>query len=153
MAFYDTVTYLPDDILTKVDRASMSVSLEARVPLIDHRLLEFAWSLPKRMRLRDGTSKWLLRQVLYRHVPAAIFDRPKSGFAVPIAAWLRGPLREWVENLLDEQRLREEGWFEPAPIRQAWSAHLAGQGNHWERLWGICVAQAWRERWADGIET
>jgi asparagine synthase (glutamine-hydrolysing) len=153
MAFYDTVTYLPDDILTKVDRASMSVSLEARVPLIDHRLLEFAWSLPKRMRLRDGSSKWLLRQVLYRHVPAAIFDRPKSGFAVPIAAWLRGPLREWAENLLDEQRLREEGWFEPAPIRQAWSAHLAGRGNHWERLWGICVAQAWRERWADGIET
>ena len=152
MAYFDTVSYLPDDILAKVDRASMSVSLEARVPLIDHRLLEFAWSLPKHMRLRDGTSKWLLRQVLYRHVPAAIVDRPKSGFAVPIAAWLRGPLREWAESLLDEQRLAEEGWFDPAPVRRAWSEHLAGRGNHWEALWGICVAQAWRERWAAGIE-
>ena len=153
MAYYDTVSYLPDDILTKVDRASMSVSLEARVPLIDHRLLEFAWSLPKRMRLRDGQSKWLLRQVLYRHVPPSVVDRPKNGFAVPIAAWLRGPLREWAENLLDERRLREEGWFDPAPVRQAWTAHLAGRGNHWEALWGVCVAQAWRERWADGVET
>lgn len=153
MAYYDAMTYLPDDILAKVDRASMSVSLEARVPLIDHRLLEFAWSLPKRLRLRDGQSKWLLRQVLYRHVPPSIVDRPKSGFAVPIAAWLRGPLREWAENLLDEQRLREEGWFDPAPVRRAWAAHLAGRGNHWEALWGVCVAQAWRERWADGVET
>ena len=153
MAYYDTMSYLPDDILAKVDRASMSVSLEARVPLIDHRLLEFAWSLPKRLRLRDGQSKWLLRQVLYRHVPPSIVDRPKSGFAVPIAAWLRGPLREWAENLLDEQRLREEGWVDPAPVRRAWTAHLAGRGNHWEALWGVCVAQAWRERWADGVET
>jgi len=153
MAYYDAMSYLPDDILAKVDRASMSVSLEARVPLIDHRLLEFAWSLPKRLRLRDGQSKWLLRQVLYRHVPPSIVDRPKSGFAVPISAWLRGPLREWAENLLDEQRLREEGWFDPAPVRRAWAAHLAGRGNHWEALWGVCVAQAWRERWADGVET
>lgn len=153
MAYYDAMSYLPDDILAKVDRASMSVSLEARVPLIDHRLLEFAWSLPKRLRLRNGQSKWLLRQVLYRHVPPSIVDRPKSGFAVPISAWLRGPLREWAENLLDEQRLREEGWFDPAPVRRAWAAHLAGRGNHWEALWGVCVAQAWRERWADGVET
>jgi len=153
MAYFDTVSYLPDDILAKVDRASMSVGLEARVPLLDHRLLEFAWSLPKRMRLRNGTSKWLLRQVLYRHVPATIVDRPKSGFAVPIAAWLRGPLREWAESLIDEQRLAEEGWFDPAPIRHAWTEHLAGRGNHWEALWGVCVAQAWRERWATGVET
>lgn len=153
MAYFDTVSYLPDDILAKVDRASMSVGLEARVPLIDHRLLEFAWSLPKRMRLRNGTSKWLLRQVLYRHVPATIVDRPKSGFAVPIAAWLRGPLREWAESLIDEQRLAKEGWFDPTPIRHAWTEHLAGRGNHWEALWGVCVAQAWRERWSTGVET
>ncbi|MDD9926693.1 MAG: asparagine synthase (glutamine-hydrolyzing) [Rhodospirillaceae bacterium] len=153
MAYYDTMSYLPDDILAKVDRASMSVSLEARVPLIDHRLLEFAWSLPKRLRLRDGQSKWLLRQVLYRHVPPSIVDRPKSGFAVPIAPRLRGPWRERAENLRAEPRPREEGWCDPAPVRRAWTAHLAGRGNHWEALWGVCVAQAWRERWADGVET
>lgn len=153
MAFYDSVTYLPDDILAKVDRASMSVSLEARIPLIDHRVLEFAWSLPKRMRLRDGTSKWLLRQVLYRHVPREIVERPKAGFAVPVAAWLRGPLRDWAEDLLDERRLSEEGWFDPRPIRRAWAEHLSGRGNHWEALWGVCVAQSWRERWAAGVQT
>jgi asparagine synthase (glutamine-hydrolysing) len=152
MAFLDTVSYLPDDILTKVDRASMSVSLEARVPLLDHRLMEFAWSLPKHMRIRNGTQKWLLRQVLYRHVPRKIIDRPKSGFAVPVAAWLRDPLRDWAENLLDEQRLREEGWFDPIAVRRVWDDHLAGRGNHWEKLWGICMAQAWRERWCAGVE-
>jgi asparagine synthase (glutamine-hydrolysing) len=152
MAYLDTTTYLPDDILTKLDRVSMSVSLEARVPLLDHRLVEFAWSLPKHMRLRNGASKWLLRQILYRHVPSAIVERPKSGFAVPIADWLRGPLRDWAEGLIDEQRLREEGWFDPGPVRRAWAEHLTGGGNHWEALWGVCMAQAWRERWLAGVE-
>ena len=151
MAFLDTMTYLPDDILQKIDRASMSVSLEARVPLLDHRLVEFAWSLPQHMRLRDGQGKWLLRQVLYRHVPRAMIERPKTGFAVPVGAWLRGPLRDWAENLLDERRLREEGWFDAKLVRIAWDAHQAGRGNHWQAIWGVCMAQEWAARWADGM--
>lgn len=151
MAFLDTMTYLPGDILHKVDRASMSISLEARVPLLDHRVIEFAWSLPRHMRMRDGQGKWLLRQVLYNHVPRDIIERPKAGFAVPVGAWLRGPLRDWAEDLLDEKRLREEGWFDAAIVRQAWDAHLAGRGNHWQALWGVCMAQAWGARWANGM--
>jgi len=153
MAFLDSMTYLPGDILHKVDRASMSISLEARVPLLDHRVIEFAWSLPKRMRMRDGQGKWLLRQVLDRHVPREIIERPKAGFAVPVGDWLRGPLRDWAEDLLDEQRLREEGWFDATIVRNAWDAHLAGRGNHWQALWGVCMAQAWGARWANGMES
>jgi asparagine synthase (glutamine-hydrolysing) len=151
MAFLDTTTYLPDDILTKLDRASMSVGLETRVPLLDHRVVEFAWSLPRHLRLRGGESKWLLRQVLYRHVPRALIERPKAGFAVPVAAWLRGPLRDWAEDFLDERRLRADGLFDPAPVRAAWADHLAGRGNHWQGLWGVCMAQAWHARWGAGL--
>ncbi len=148
MAYLDTVTYLPDDILTKVDRASMSVSLEVRVPLLDHRLVEFAWTLPKRMRIRGSTTKWLLRQVCYRHVPQALIDRPKMGFAIPLDGWLRGPLYEWAEGQFDEKRLTEDGLFEPAAVRRAWEDFLDGKGNSQHGIWGLLQAQAWLERWA-----
>lgn len=146
-AYADTLGYLPNDILTKVDRASMAVSLEARVPLLDHRLVEFAWTLPTELKIRNGISKWPLRQVLYRHVPQTLVDRPKSGFAIPLGDWLRGPLRDWAETLLAQDRLKSRGWIDPAPVRQAWKDHLNGRGARAEALWGICMLEAWAERW------
>lgn len=139
----DTITYLPDDILVKVDRAAMAVSLETRVPLINHRVYEFAWSLPFNYKVRGKTGKWLLRQVLHRHVPQALVERPKRGFAVPLAAWLRGPLRDWAEALLNPTRLAQEGWFEPEPILRKWREHLSGQRNWDSHLWGVLMMQAW----------
>ncbi len=151
MMYLDAITYLPDDILVKLDRASMAVSLEARVPFLDHRVIEFAWQLPSQMRIRDGQTKWLLRQVLDRYVPRALTDRPKQGFGVPLHEWLRGPLRSWAEQLLDIKRLHHEGFLNPEPIRLKWLEHLSGKHNWMPQLWNVLMFQSWLEGQAQSI--
>lgn len=144
MLYLDARIYLPDDILTKVDRAAMAISLETRVPMLDHRVVEFAWRLPQAMKVRDGHSKWLLKQVLHRHVPPALMDRPKSGFGVPVREWIRGPLREWAEDLLSAERLRRDGFFNVGRVRKQWQAHLRAPVDGDETLWQLLAFQAWR---------
>jgi asparagine synthase (glutamine-hydrolysing) len=148
MMLLDTLTYLPDDILVKVDRASMAVALEVRAPLLDHRVLEFAWGLPLALKLEGGRGKLVLRRLLSRYVPEQLFERPKTGFGVPIYRWLRGPLRDWAESLLEKQRLGREGYFNPTPIRSVWQSLLKGR-SEWtyggELLWSVLMFQAWLE--------
>lgn len=145
MMALDMLGYLPDDILVKVDRAAMAVSLESRVPFLDHHVVEFAWRLPFQMKIRGGETKWILRRLLERHVPRQLTERPKMGFGIPLGEWLRGPLRDWAEALLDSRRLRHEGYFRPEPIRRMWEAHLRGSVDEQYRLWGVLMFQSWLE--------
>jgi asparagine synthase (glutamine-hydrolysing) len=145
MMYLDTATYLADDILVKLDRASMGVALESRVPLLDHRVIEFAWQLPLAMKVRGGVTKWLLRRVLSKYVPSELVDRPKSGFAIPVHEWLRGPLRGWAEELLDAGRLTREGFLDPGPIRAKWAEHLSRKRNWVHSLWNVLMFQSWLE--------
>ena len=147
MQFLDTLTYLPDDILAKVDRASMAVSLEARVPLLDHRVVAFAWSLPRRFKLRGGRTKWILRELLHRYVPPPLVERPKMGFGIPLDLWLRGPLREWAEDLLEPAAMAADGILDPAPVQRAWREHVSGRMNRQYALWNVLMFQAWKRRW------
>jgi asparagine synthase (glutamine-hydrolysing) len=150
MMLSDQLTYLPDDQLAKIDRVSMAVSLEARVPLLDHRLVEFAWRLPQRMKVRGQDGKWLLRQSLYRRLPRAMVDREKVGFTVPLADWLRGPLRPWAESLLDVRSLGRSGLLNPQPIRAKWQAFCEGKTDDANPIWAVLMFSAWYDRWIEG---
>jgi asparagine synthase (glutamine-hydrolysing) len=148
MMLADQTTYLPDDLLAKLDRASMAVSLEVRAPLLDQRVAEFSWRLPRALKLRDGAGKWILRQVLYRHLPREVVERPKMGFSVPIDDWLRGPLRSWGADILSPDGLRRRGLIDPAPVARAWNALQGGQQAAGPALWAVLMFESWRARWA-----
>ena len=145
MMYCDAVSYLPDDILCKVDRASMAVSLEVHCPFLDHRVAELAARIPIEMKIRGGTGKQILRQMLYREAPRALFERPKAGFGIPVGEWIKGPLRDWAENLLDARRLRSEGWLDAARIEQRWREHLSGERDSTGALWSVLMFEAWLE--------
>ena len=145
MRYFDLVSELPDDILVKVDRATMATSLESRAPFLHPDVVDFAWRIPPSQQVRNGQGKWLLRQVLYKYVPRELIERPKMGFGVPIASWLRGPLREWADDLIAEDRLNREGYLAPGPIRSAWNEHQAGVTDNSHLLWGVLMFQAWLE--------
>ncbi len=143
MMYCEAMSYLPDDILCKVDRAAMAVGLETRVPFLDHRVAEVAAHIPVGMKIRDGQGKHILKRLLYRHAPRELFDRPKAGFAIPVGQWLRGPLRDWAEHLLTPGRLAGDGYFDAAMVRERWQAHLDGRCDAISALWPVLMFQAW----------
>jgi asparagine synthase (glutamine-hydrolysing) len=150
MTLADSLSYLTDDILQKVDRAAMAISLETRVPFLDRDVVEFAARVPPDMKVRVGRGKWLVRQVLYRHVPAALIDRPKTGFSIPIDDWLRGPLRPWASDLLSPAALRQQGLFNAKRVGRMLDEHMSGRRNHGYWLWNVLMAQAWHNEWRPG---
>jgi asparagine synthase (glutamine-hydrolysing) len=148
MTLADSLSYLTDDILQKVDRAAMAVALETRVPFLDKDVVEFAARIPPGMKVRDGRGKWLVRQVLYQHVPQDLVDRPKTGFGIPIDDWLRGPLKSWASDLLSPARLRAQNLFNPGRVESRMAEHMSGRHNHGNWLWNVLMAQAWHDKWS-----
>ena len=145
MMIFDALTYLPDDILVKVDRAAMSVSLETRAPFLDKNVISDAWRLPLSFKIKSGEGKWLLKEILYKYVPKKMLDRPKAGFALPIGDWLRGPLMKWAEDLLDKQTIDEQGYLNSDNVEKIWKQHLSGKYDWTAKLWTVLMFQAWLE--------